>query len=360
MNKIIKNILILFVVILFLSTIINAFVPFYWGDYTQTTKILHYKENPNKYNALFFGGSLEYRHINPSKVDASLKKQNVHLQSFNMGIDGHNIIQQLRDIDGVLKIENNNLKYIFVSVSSEPYFFKPNRNTAKWISWQNISSYINAIKILPTLQDDWCIKGRFIFYYTTSFFKKIITFGLLPNIFQSYLDRTKLDDAYLGKNKDGFFSYNEEEKLLLQHYKWADEFVLESNIVYKNEKQKRDSLTNSIKKSFEAYTPANKANKAEVNMLLKLIQKCSKKGIDVYFILPPRARTSYDFLLPVYHALPKNRCIELANPNQYPTFYSLQFGYNFHHLNLDGANLYSEKLGEKIGALLKQNISEIQ
>jgi hypothetical protein len=81
MNKIIKNILILFVVILFLSTIINAFVPFYWGDYTQTTKILHYKENPNKYNALFFGGSLEYRHINPSKVDASLKKQNVAISN---------------------------------------------------------------------------------------------------------------------------------------------------------------------------------------------------------------------------------------------------------------------------------------
>jgi len=45
---------------------------------------------------------------------------------------------------------------------------------------------------------------------------------------------------------------------------------------------------------------------------------------------------------------------------QYPEFYDVRYGYNFHHLNLDGANLYSKKLGEKIGQLFNKNISALQ
>ena len=360
MKKVIKKIFMLFIIIVCTSTILHLFVPFFWGDYTQTTKILHYQKNYANYNTLFFGGSLEYRHIHPTVVDATLKKENIQLKSFNMGVDGHNIIQQLRDVDGVLKIKNQNLKYIFISLSSEPYFFKPNRNTAKWISWHNTKSYFNAMSILPSLEDDWKIKGRFMFYYTMSYIKNKLFFGIVSNLLQSYKDRADLDLAYLGKNKDGFFSYNEEEKLLLQDYKWADEFVLESNVVYKNDKRKRDSLTNSIAESFKNSSKLQKVNKAELNVLLNLVKKCNKKGIDVYFILPPRARTSYNFLLPLYNALPENRCIELANPLQYPEFYDVRYGYNFHHLNLEGANLYSKKLGEKIGQLFNKNISALQ
>jgi len=192
MKKVIKKIFMLFIIIVCTSTILHLFVPFFWGDYTQTTKILHYQKNYANYNTLFFGGSLEYRHIHPTVVDATLKKENIQLKSFNMGVDGHNIIQQLRDVDGVLKIKNQNLKYIFISLSSEPYFFKPNRNTAKWISWHNTKSYFNAMSILPTLEDDWTIKGRFMFYYTMSYIKNKLFFGIVSNLLQSYKDACKI------------------------------------------------------------------------------------------------------------------------------------------------------------------------
>lgn len=355
MRYLLRNIIVLILVVLIASITINIFTPFYWGDYTQTTKILHYKKNPTKYNAIFFGGSLEYRHINPTMVDAIAKQNNIQLSSFNAGIDGHNIIQELRDMEGFLSIKNSELKYIFISLSSEPYFFKPNRNTAKWISWQNFPAYINAMQILPTLDDKWGEKGRFMWYYTTSFIKKNFNMGLLPSLFQSYLDRPSLDSAYLGKNKDGFFPYDDEERLLIEHYKWADEFVIESNAVYKKEKGIRDSLTNSVKHSFDTYNPSMKPNQAELNVLVSIIKKYAKKGIDVYFILPPRARTSYSFLLPIYYQLPQERCIELANPNKYPEFYAVEYGYNYHHMNKQGANLYSKLLGERISALINKN-----
>ena len=355
MKRLFKNITLLICIVLATSIFINFFTPFYWGDYTQTTKILHYQSNPSRYNAIFFGGSLEYRHINPAVVDAVAKQNNISLSSFNAGVDGHNIIQELRDMEGILKIKNPELKYVFISLSSEPYFYKPNRNTEKWISWQSLSAYINAVKILPTLDESWNEKGRFIWYYTVSFVKKNFNLGLLPALFQSYLDRPELDAAYLGKNKDGFFPYDDEEHLLIENYKWADETVLESNMTYKKGKTMRDSLTNSIRKSFNEYNSDMKPNKAELNILLDIIKKYAKKGIDVYFILPPRARTSYSFLLPIYYKLPKDRCIELANPDKYPEFYTLENGYNYHHLNKKGANIYSNKLASKIAELLNKN-----
>lgn len=355
MEKIVNNIILLLLLVLLLSSIINFSTPFYWGDYTQTTKILHYKSKPEQYNALFFGGSLEYRHINPTVIDNIAQQNNIELSSFNIAVDGHNIIQQIRDIDGVLEINNPNLKYLFVSLSSEPYFYKPNKNTSKWISWQSATSYINAMRILPTLDDAWMEKLKFMWYYTVSFFKKMFNLGICTDLIQSYIDRPKLDKAYLGKNNDGFFPYDDEEKLLIEDYKWADQFVLESNEVYKKNKSHRDSLTNSIKISFSQYDSTTTPNEQELAVLKNVIEKGAEKGIDVYFILPPRARTSYSFLLPIYNALPKERCIELADPYKYPEFYTVENGYNFHHLNKKGANLYSNILGQRIVNLIKSN-----
>jgi hypothetical protein len=354
MERLIKNIIYLTLMVLAASFIINIFTPFYWGDYTQTTKILHYKSNPERYNSIFFGGSLEYRHINPAVVDAVVKDGGIPFSSFNVAIDGHNIIQQLRDIEGMLDIKNPKLKYIFVSLSSEPYFYPPNKNTPKWISWQNAFSCFNALMILSTLNDHWRLNGAFMFFYTTAFIKKNFNLGLLPSLMQSYMDRPHFDQAYLGKNKDGYFPYEDEEQLLIENYKWADELISKSNEIYLKEKGKRDSLTNDIRVAFRQYSPDAQPNKQELNMLLNLMTKCAKKGVDVYFLLPPRSRTSYTFLLPIFHRLPQERCIELANPDTYPEFYKVENGYNFYHMNKKGANIYSEKLGERIVEILKQ------
>ncbi|MCB9034311.1 MAG: hypothetical protein H6553_10770 [Chitinophagales bacterium] len=354
-SKLIKNILIIVTVIVLISVIISSLLPFYWGDKTQHVKVDYYKQNSEQFNTLFFGGSLEYRHISPHIIDKIANDNHLDIKSFNFGIDGHNIIQELRDIQGILKIKNDSLKQIFISVSSEPYFFAFNRHTAKWISWQNFSSYINAMRVIPTLKEDsYKTRAKYSYYYTSSLIENKLNMGIMPDALENLIFNTSLDTNYLGKYKDGFLSYDEEENLLLE-YNWEVDLVKESRNAFINDKTHRDSLNQTVLASFNNYEPTDKPNKQMVKLLQNLIKQCSKKGIDVYFVLPPKARTSYSLLLPVFNALPKNRCISLADIRQYPEFYSFEYGYNFHHLNNKGAQLYSKILAQKIVQLFQQN-----
>jgi hypothetical protein len=356
----IKKLAIITTIVILLSLAIDIFLPYGWADIVQYTKIKHYQKNKEKYNALFFGGSLEYRHIMPSIIDENLKEIDIKFKSYNLGVDAHNIIQQISDIEGVLKIKNNNLKYVFVSLSSEPYFFAYNKNTSKWLAWNNAKSTYRALSILPNAGKAWKERFRFMYLYIRSWIMNIFKVGMLPDVLSHIFVADTLHQAYIGTQQDGFFSYDEERQYLAKFNKGLDEPLIASRSSFVNTPQHRDSLLKGNIQQFNNYKKTDIANKQELKMLQNLIQNLAKKGIDVYFILPPRARTTYSFLLPIYYALPPERCIDVANPLQYPAFYAYENGYNFHHLNLKGAKIYSNVLSEKIATLLKQNSTTVE
>ncbi|MFN8295750.1 MAG: hypothetical protein U0T69_06110 [Chitinophagales bacterium] len=353
MKKLIKNILLLSSILLLISLIFKFILPFYWGDTTQATKFEYYKKNSNKFNAVYLGGSLEYRHLDPVIIDSIAKKNGIDLHSYNMGIDGHGIIQQMTDLEGILKIENPNLKYVFLSVSSDPYFYPLNMHTTKWIAWQDVSSTYRAVKTIATLNDPIRNKAKFSYYYGLSWIENIFKIGAMPDVINYEISKNDTNtDFYLGKDKNGFYPYDEEMNNLMAEYKWQDTMLVESKRVYEREKGKRDSLTASVVKAFENYKSTDKPNKAMVNLLMDAYKKCIKKGIQVYFMLPPRARTDYSLLLPVFYAMPANSQIAFADPRKYPKYYDVNYGYNFHHLNHKGAVILSNDFGNQLSKLI--------
>jgi hypothetical protein len=88
LKKTLKHILLVAVILLVLSSLVRYFMPFYWGDSTQTVKYEYYKKNAEAFNAVYLGGSLEYRHIDPTIIDSMAKKNGIDFRSFNLGIDG--------------------------------------------------------------------------------------------------------------------------------------------------------------------------------------------------------------------------------------------------------------------------------
>jgi len=346
---------ILIAIILSISILVDIFLPYGWADAIQYEKIQHYKKNKSKYNALFFGGSLEYRQINPKNIDAILKENQIDFRSYNLGIDGHNIIQQLADIDGIMKIKNDSIKYIFISMSSEPYFFTNNKNTSKWLGWVNLKSTYNAVSILPDTDRTLKERLKFMMFYIRSYFMNLFKVGMIPDVLTHYLIQDTITPAYIGLDGNGFFPYDDERTYLSNFNKNLDAPLNESRARFLNDATYRDSLLKSNTLQFEKYKPTDKPNQEQVNMLYRFMSKYNKRGIDVYFILPPRAITSYTYLLPIFNALPENRRIELANPRKHPQFYTFENGYNFHHLNKVGASIYSKILGNKIADLLKTN-----
>ena len=98
---------------------------------------------------------------------------------------------------------------------------------------------------------------------------------------------------------------------------------------------------------FENYNP-NKVVQPMLDGYNKMIKKFNEKGIKLIIIMPPKTRESYKYLLPVYDKLPASNKINLANPKEFPSSYDPKYCYNFHHLNLAGANIFSENLAYEL------------
>jgi hypothetical protein len=352
-KEIAKYIGILLGILFVVSLMIGIILPFYWGDSTQTVKFEYYKKNSEKYNAVYIGGSLEYRHIDPSIIDSVMQKNGFDFHSFNIAVDGHTLVEEMTDLDGLLAVHNPNLKYIFFSISSEPYFFPANLHTSKWVSWHSAKSTYRALRIIPTLDDDAKTRTKFCYFYLMSWMENLFKIGMMPEVLNFYASKDKFEKGYLGTRQDGFYPYDYEANHLFMEYKWEDTLIRQSKREYESDPAKRDSLTADIMRSFVNYKGSEQPNKAMVNLCMDAYRKCAKKGIQLFFILPPRARTSYTLLLPVFHAMPAGTKIELADPRTYPKYYQVDYGYNFHHLNYKGARLQSADMANQLVQLMK-------
>ena len=80
--------------------------------------------------------------------------------------------------------------------------------------------------------------------------------------------------------------------------------------------------------------------------LNQFYQDCAKKGIQVFFVLPPKLET-YTFATHLVNNLPENSVIDLANADKHPEFYSVENSKDYGHLNTRGAKLYTQKLASE-------------
>jgi hypothetical protein len=56
--------------------------------------------------------------------------------------------------------------------------------------------------------------------------------------------------------------------------------------------------------------------------------------------------------------MPEGSKIELADIRKYPKFYTIEYGYNFHHLNNKGAVIFSQEMAKQLVPLLKEQTKE--
>ena len=84
-----------------------------------------------------------------------------------------------------------------------------------------------------------------------------------------------------------------------------------------------------------------------IDTYYEMIRRCEEKGIKLVVLMPPRTREPYTYFIPIYNALPPENRINLASPLDYPEFWEVHNSYNFHHLDLYGAELYTTALAEE-------------
>lgn len=361
MSKLVKNIIILLAISTILVIGIGAIIsPFGWGDSTFYTKSKYFLDHPEKFNGVYIGGSLEYRHIDPHVIDSIAQKRGVDLRSFNLGNDGYNLPLQVWVTENILKRDQGTLKYIFLSLSSDPIFYKGILHTKEWNYWQNPKSVLFSIRILHQMDLPQKVKNQFSRFYLTSLAENMLKFGMMDDLIQFHAFPVLADSLYLGHRKNGYFPYDDEEKYLSQRNDLPDEIVTKmqnneiSKIDYQNNQLKRDSLELIWSNAFATYVHGSINVPLYLETYLDLYKKCADKGIKLIFVMPPKGRTDYQLLLSIYNQLPNNSKINLADPRVYPEFFKVENGYNYHHMNAKGSDIYSKKLGLQIANLLSQ------
>ncbi len=361
MFKLVKNTLLVLAISLVIVITVGALLsPFGWGDSTFYTKSKYFLDHPEKFNGVYVGGSLEYRHIDPYVIDSIANKRGVDLRSFNLGNDGYNLPLQVWVTENLLKKNEGNLKYIFLSLSSDPLFYKGILHTKEWNYWQNPKSVLFSIRVLYQMDLPSKIQRQFSRFYINSLAENMLKFGMMDDLIQFHAKPVLADSLYLGHRKNGYFPYDDEERYLSLRNDLPEEIVSKmqnnelSKIDYQQNYLKRDSLELLWSNSFATYVPGKKPVPLYLDTYMDLHKKCAEKGIKLIFVMPPKGRTDYQLLQAIYDQLPSDSRINLADPRVYPEFFTLENGYNYHHMNAKGSEIYSKKLGMQIANLISK------
>jgi hypothetical protein len=355
MKQVIYKIAVLFFLVFGVNKIAQIlFISYDWGDDVLRTKNLYYNANQAKYNTAIVGGSLSYRHINSTQFDSLNRAHGLETSTFNLGVDGNNHIKQVILMDRLLNQKNSNLKYIFFALSSDSYFEERNLHTKKFITWIDWKSMVYAIKV--TMASDAPFKTRLTvsYQYVLSWVENQLNAGMGLHLV-NYLNDERKSKALkpkalleLGENADGFKPYFYPEDVDSAALPYDDQLLVWSYRHFKRHPEMMDSIFQTYKEEYSNYQPGKGfVNQAMLDKYLSLIKKAEKKGIQIIVLLPARSRLSYDLFLPIYDALPEKNKISLGDIYKYPEFYTHEHTFNFYHMNVEGADLYTQAFAEE-------------
>lgn len=349
MLRLIRNIVLLLIVLMAVNSLVHRyFLPFGWGDNVLWVKHKQYKDNESQYNALFLGGSLVYRHIDPYLLDSLTTANGLALHAYNLGVDGNGYLEQRRTYEEIIRDPDPELKYLFVSLASTSMFLTLNLHTRKFVTWWRFKDLTHAIRI--TWEQDLPLKRKvkFSYYYLITLIENRLNFGHLTDAVQFHVNKIGYDESYLGERKDGFYPYDYMAGRQLMSQAWEDSLLRMSRRAYLADSVKRQNMLETNIREFRDFDPNTPVIDAMLETYLAMIEECREKGIRLIVVMPPRTREPYTNFIAIFNRLPEANRINLASPLEYPEFYEVNYSYNFHHLDLKGAKLYTRALAEEL------------
>lgn len=344
MKLFIKKVIQFSLVLNFLIFLRIAFIPYYTGNNLFQQKLNSFSSKSD-YNAVLFGSSRVFRHINPAILD-SCTKEILPFKAYNFGVGGgfNPEIYYLYEnfIESINKNEEG-LKYAILEIQPLHQYSSVNRNTTRGTYWNDLSTLKYSISYILNAEYSLEKKYKLILDYLSI---TIYRFFDISNIGLSFKDESFTSGIH------GYYSYDanykegtSEERVTFDHIR---KNFLKNKAQLNNEKIK---AAQNIPKYINSFY-----NKAHLSYLKKLITKSSEKGLHLIFILPPRLPdTHYQELVPILQKIPFNNSLFMADIQSNQHFYELDYLYDESHFNEKGATLFSIKLANKLKELLIEN-----
>ncbi|MGZ4117736.1 MAG: hypothetical protein ACXVPY_09655 [Bacteroidia bacterium] len=310
----------------------------YSGSPYYSKKYKFYEEHKLQFNSVIFGSSRMFRQVNPAIIDSMLKEY--HFSTFNMGAPATFNPEEYYLYEKLLE-DHPNFKYAFIEFQPLCEIAENNVDSKRSYYWMNLK-YLNfSIHYVLDANYPQALKTKIIREYCQGYINNMFDFsGCLAPFHHTNAE----SDNCLGKNKNGFYSLNEE----MEDTPGDNEFRYRLTSFLKDTTILKERI-NMSKVAFSEKNTGVYLNKYHLNYLKRMIEKSEAKGIQLFFIIPPRLTLKdYQELLSLAKALPEKNVIQLADVNKYPEFYKSATAFDIGHLNKTGAELFSRLLAAEI------------
>ncbi len=325
-----------------LLIITHTTTPFDWGNEGIAVKRAYLDEKGrdsknNQYNTFFLGSSRTYRHIIPSLFDSIIG----HTKSYNFGINGLSSHESYWILENLFKgsyFKKDDV--IFLELQAFKGIPDKNLHSVRTKYFLNLENLIFAIRVL--LNEEHQGIGNHLISYCENVLRIGMVKAYVDHIFLNNISAKKRH--YLGPKGDGFYSLDEN----LIHKGKGYKSLQQRNTNFKQDFRVLKSRKKSISNYFKKASSSTSFNQAHLNKILQLIDLGNKQGVKIIFFYPPRLE---DDIVELYDSIPLPNKIELANPNKYPEFYSLDNSFDVGHLNRRGAEVFTEALTKKVNEI---------
>ena len=315
-------------------------LPRFWG--VCYDRLHFYETHSTKYNTLFIGSSLTRYQVNPTLFDSVNGLAGIKTSSYNFGVDGACPTEIFTTYKYLLRNKPATLNYVFVELTLIDNFDMGQLHSLRRKSSFGLDQYVLALPL--TLESNYSCSGE----------KDILLFDfchLVENIFK------------IGMLKDGY-DFKQKRRSLENISDVMDYEPLPIGSVVKqpdttgkyfdrHQKFLKESLpelkinTHTAEKMFvdPKFLAGSKVDNAYLAMARQMLTIADEKGVKLIFILPPRlSKENYKDLLPVYFSIPAANRIQLADANDFPDFYKVEYSYDIKHINQYCVPLYTGAL----------------
>lgn len=308
----------------------NGHLPAWRGDKQMLGKYNTLMQNKGNYNTLFIGSSKTHYHVAPQIFDSVLNaRTGAHIKSYNFGIDGMMppetffACRQLLQSDK-LQVKNIIFELTFLKTSDTKNIF-----TWRGYYWADSSSYHFFTSAMQA-----SISSRNSRLWNLA----LINFSRAENRlnlskFNEYLDYAE-DPSYIDpdQNHAGF------EPLEARPITGHDYDLVQS------------AKTASLEafQHFDDWS-AQAPNQAYLGQVKELNALAKKRGIRIIYVMPLLWGYTWQYqeLFPVYHALPPQDQVMMADGSRNSYMFNLKQLFDGNHMSGEGAYIYSADMAEE-------------
>lgn len=317
--------------ILLYTILYKRLLPYYWGSDEISDKREYLIRNKSIYNTIFIGSSKTQNQIIPHQFDQKAKENSLEVRSYNFGIGGLTPLESLHIYENLLVQDSMLFKYAFIELDWIATIKYQNLNATRSFYWLNASNYLRSVNSIAYSSIAFERRVWGLFHYSLDYTENTLNIGKV----EEYLKFRKHTKNQIFSKTDSNIVFNG--------------FVPMFHKMNNAEHALYEEVVTSAKMGVENFNTLknSKISIPFLNRIEEIVSISKKKGINIYFVVPLQWKYyQYKELIPVINAMQGAKVICLFDIQKYKDIYNPEHFADPNHLNLTGAELYTEQLFE--------------